>query len=138
MILSQAEMFKILGVENRIRIIELLKEKGPLGVNELSETLGVTPSAVSQHLKILRHAGLVRNERNGYWVPYKINEEALEQCQELLSKVCSCGCKGTGRIREGELNKAQDKLALLKNWEKELQREIQEVRCRMKDLAEEK
>ncbi len=131
-------MFKILGVENRIRIIELLKEKGPLGVNELSETVGITPSAVSQHLKILRHAGLVRNERKGYWIPYKVNEEALEQCQELLSKVCSCGCKGTGRIREGELDTAQDKLVLLKNWEKELRKELQEVRCRMEELSKER
>ena len=138
MILSQAEMFKVLGVENRIRIIDLLKNKGPLGVNELSDTLKITPSAVSQHLKILRHAGLVRNERKGYWIPYKVNEEALEQCQELLSKVCSCGCKGTGRIREGELDAAQDKLALLKNWEKELQKELQEVRCRMEEIAKEK
>lgn len=138
MILSQAEMFKILGVENRIRIIELLKEKGPLGVNELSETLEITPSAVSQHLKILRHAGLVRNERKGYWIPYKVNEEALEQCQELLSKVCSCGRKGTGRIREGELDTAKDKLALLKSWEKELRQELQEVRCRMEELAKER
>ncbi len=131
-------MFKILGVENRIRIIELLKDKGALGVNELSEILGITPSAVSQHLKILRHAGLVRNERDGYWVPYKLNEDALEQCNELLSKVCSCGCKGTGRIRDGELDNAKDKLSLLENWEKELQREIQEVRSRMEDLKEEK
>jgi len=138
MTLNQAEMFKILGVENRIRIIELLKKKGPLGVNELSETLEITPSAVSQHLKILRHAGFVRNERKGYWVPYKVNEEALEQCQELLSKVCSCGCQGTGRIREGELDSAQDKLALLKNWEKELQKELQEVRCRMDELTKER
>ncbi len=134
MIHSQAEMFKILGVENRIRIIDLLKTKGPLGVNELSETLKITPSAVSQHLKILRHAGLVRNERKGYWVPYKVNEEALAQCQELLSEVCSCGCKGTGRIRDGELDGAQDKLALLKNWEKELQKELQEVRHQMEAL----
>lgn len=138
MALNQAEMFKILGVENRIRIIELLKKRGPLGVNELSETLEITPSAVSQHLKILRHAGFVRNERKGYWVPYKVNEEALEQCQELLSEVCSCGCQGTGRIREGELDSAQDKLALLKNWEKELQKELQEVRCRIEELAKER
>lgn len=138
MALDQAEMFKILGVENRIRIIELLKKRGPLGVNELSETLEITPSAVSQHLKILRHAGFVRNERKGYWVPYKVNEEALEICQELLSRVCSCGCQGTGRIREGELDSVQDKLALLKNWEKELQKELQEVRCRIEELAKER
>jgi DNA-binding transcriptional ArsR family regulator len=70
---KQAELFKILGVETRIRIIELLKQKGPLGANEMSEILGVTPSAVSQHLKILKHAGLVRNERKGYWIPYEID-----------------------------------------------------------------
>lgn len=137
MILSQAEMFKVLGVDNRIQIIDLLKKNGPLGVNELSETLKISPSAVSQHLKILRHAGLVHSERNGYWIPYKINEEALEQCQDLLSKVCSCGCKGTGRIREGELDAAENKLDLLKNWERELQRELQEVRSRMEELAKE-
>ncbi|NOX32857.1 MAG: metalloregulator ArsR/SmtB family transcription factor [Deltaproteobacteria bacterium] len=130
-------MFKVLGVENRIQIIDLLKNNGPLGVNELSEALEVTPSAVSQHLKILRHAGLVRSERKGYWIPYKINEEALEKCQDLLSKVCSCGCKGTGKIRKGELDAAQDKKTLLKNWEKELQRELNEVRSRLEELAEE-
>ncbi len=138
MILKQAEMFKILGVENRIRIIDLLKEKGPLGVNELSETLKITSSAVSQHLKILRHAGLVRNERKGYWVPYRVNEEALEKCHELLSQVCSCGCKGSGKIRDGELDSAPDKLDLLKNWEKELEKELEEVRGRMDELDKKK
>ncbi len=138
MALSQAELFKTLGVETRIRIIELLKENGPMGVNELSRTLKVTPSAVSQHLKILRHAGLVRNERKGYWIPYKINIEALEQCRQVISEVCSCGCKGSGLIRENELDAAQDKLALLRNWEKELQKELDEVRCRIESLTKQK
>ncbi len=138
MVLSQAELFKTLGVETRIRIIELLKENGQMGVNELSQTLKVTPSAVSQHLKILRHAGLVRNERKGYWIPYKINIEALEQCRQVISKVCSCGCEGSGLIREKELDAAQDKLALLRNWEKELQKELDEVRCRIESLTEQK
>ncbi|MEW6666328.1 MAG: metalloregulator ArsR/SmtB family transcription factor [Thermodesulfobacteriota bacterium] len=138
MALSQAELFKVLGVETRIRIIDLLKQKGPLGVNELSGALGVTASAVSQHLKILKHAGLVRNERKGYWIPYEVNTEALEQCQEILSRVCTCGCKGTGRVREAELGASQDKLALLKKWEKELLREMNEVRCRIEELEKEK
>ncbi|NIA15253.1 MAG: metalloregulator ArsR/SmtB family transcription factor, partial [Nitrospiraceae bacterium] len=70
---KQAEFFKVLSVESRIKIIALLKRKGPLGVNELSESLGITPSAVSQHLKVLRYAGLVRSERKGYWLPYEID-----------------------------------------------------------------
>ena len=68
---KQADLFKVLGVNTRIRIIELLKQKGPLGANEMSEMLGITPSAVSQHLKILKHAGLVRNERKGIGYPMK-------------------------------------------------------------------
>lgn len=132
---KQAELFKVLGVESRIRIIDLLKQKGPLGVNELSEALGITPSAVSQHLKVLRYAGLVRSERKGYWLPYQIDEAALDQCGELLSQVCTCGCKGTGRVGEAELEKADDKLTLLKKYEKELRKELEEVQTRIKDLA---
>lgn len=131
---DQAELFKVLGVETRLRIIEFLKQKGPLGVNELADTLGVTASAVSQHLKILKHAGLVRNERKGYWIPYAVDEDALEQCREMLSKVCTCGCKGTGRVREAELGASGDKLELLKKWESELQKELNEIRCRIEEL----
>jgi len=129
-----AELFKVLGVESRIRIIDLLKQKGPLGVSELSEVLGITPSAVSQHLKVLRYAGLVRSERKGYWLPYEIDPAALEQCRELLADVCTCGCRGTGRVREAELEKAEDKLSLLKKYERELNKELEEVRSRIREI----
>ena len=131
---KQAELFKVLGVESRIKIIELLKERGPLGVIELSETLGITPSAVSQHLKILRHAGLVRSERKGYWIPYDIDPEMLEQCGGLLSEVCNCGCRGTCRARNVQLEKAEDDLALLMRRERELQEELEKVRARIEDI----
>jgi DNA-binding transcriptional ArsR family regulator len=131
---KKAELFKVLGLDSRIRIIELLKEKGPLGANEMSEMLGVTPSAVSQHLKILKHAGLVRNERKGYWIPYEINPGALEKCGEFLSSVCTCGCKGTGRFREAEVNDAEDKVAVLRKYERELEEEIKKVRAQIEVL----
>ena len=131
---KQAELFKVLGVDTRIKIIEFLKEKGPLGANEMAGMLGITPSAVSQHLKVLKHAGLVRNERKGYWIPYDIDPDALEECGELLSTVCKCGCKGAGRIREAELNQTQDKVAVLKKYERELLEELKKVRTRIEDL----
>ncbi len=134
---KQAELFKVLGVESRIKILELLKSKGPLGANELSEKLGITPSAVSQHLKILRLAGLVRNERQGYWIPYEIDPVALEKCGELLSTICTCDCKGTGQFREAEVNAAADKAAVLRKYEKELEEEIKKVKARIEALAKE-
>jgi DNA-binding transcriptional ArsR family regulator len=132
---KQAELFKVLGVESRIRIIDLLKQKGPLGVNKMSELLGITPSAVSQHLRVLKHAGLVRNERKGYWIPYEVDPVALEECRELLSGVCTCGCEGTCRLDRAELKEPQDKVALLRDYEKELQNELQKVQARIEELT---
>jgi DNA-binding transcriptional ArsR family regulator len=133
---KQADLFKILGVDTRIRIIELLKKSGPLGANDMAGKLGITPSAVSQHLKILKHAGLVRNERKGYWIPYEINPDALEKCGEFLSSICTCGCKGTGKFRETELENVEDhnKIALLEKYEKELQKELGKVQTQIKAL----
>lgn len=137
MIGSQAELFKVLGVESRISIIELLKRNGSLCVNEMSEAMGISPSAVSQHLKILKYAGLVRNERKGYWRPYEVDPAALERCKELLSEVCNCGCIGPGRVREAGLNKAQNRLSFLRDYERELQNELEDIQARIKDLQAE-
>ena len=131
---KQAGLFKVLSVESRIKIIDLLKTKGPLGVSQLSKALGITHSAVSQHLKALRYAGLVSSERKGYWLPYEIDQAALDQCRELLAEVCTCGCNGTGLVREAELEKVEDKLSLLKKYEQELKKELKEVQARIKEI----
>ena len=131
---KQAELFKVLGLETRIKIIELLKQKGPLGVNEMSGILGITPSAVSQHLKILRHAGLVRNERKGYWIPYEIDPIALEKCGELLSTVCTCGCKGDARFQGTQRGSSEERFASLSKYESELKAELKRVQNQIKEM----
>src|SRR3989304_4532579 len=80
-----AELFKILSVDKRIEIIELLK-KEPMSVNALAEALGITQSAVSQHLRVLKGAGLVKNERQGYWIYYSLNRDTLEKCRQRMAK----------------------------------------------------
>jgi DNA-binding transcriptional ArsR family regulator len=51
-------------------------------VNALAFKLGVTQSAVSQHLRVLKSAGLVKGERRGYRVHYFIDREVLAQAQK--------------------------------------------------------
>ncbi len=131
-----SEIFKVLGVETRVKIIELLKSKGPLGSKNIAGLVGITPAAVSQHLRTLRQAGLVRSERKGYWIPYSIDEEALENCREVLNEVCTCGCEGTGKFREKELNDSSSKS--LKRYEKELRKELRIVRERIKEMESKK
>ena len=130
------EMFKALAVETRVKIIELLKSEGPLGAKNIAGQIGVTPAAVSQHLKILRQVGLVRSERKGYWIPYSIDEEALENCGQLLSNICTCGCQGTGNFREIELNSAS--LESLKEYEQTLENELNATRERVKEVESKK
>ena len=130
--LDPAEMFKVLGVGTRIEIIKLLKSKGALGVKNMAEVLDISPSAVSQHLKVLRQAGLVRNERKGYWIPYSIDEEELEKCRCILNEVCTCGCKGTPGLKKAGLSKAS--LACLEKYEKELEKELKNVRKKISEV----
>src|SRR3972149_332400 len=130
--LAPAEIFKVLAVETRVKIIDLLKSKGPLGVKNIAELVGITPAAISQHLKILRQSGLVRSERKGYWIPYSLDEEALENCRQILKEECTCGCRGTGKFKEKELNKTS--LESLMKYKKELQNEIRTVQERIKEI----
>jgi ArsR family transcriptional regulator, arsenate/arsenite/antimonite-responsive transcriptional repressor len=86
-----AEIFKALSDPTRFRLLKLLSscqpgvcQGGPLCVNALSNRLGVTQSAVSQHLRILKHAGLVRGERHGSFMHYSIDPKGFEQCKAGL------------------------------------------------------
>ena len=86
-----AELFKILSVDKRIEIVELLKKEA-MSVNVLADALGITQSAVSQHLRVLKGAGLVNDERQGYWIYYSLNKDVLEKCRQRLNRICTCGC----------------------------------------------
>lgn len=85
-----AEIFKALSDPTRLRLIKLLSEcapgkcPGPLCVNALAHRVGVSQSAVSQHLRVLRQAGLVRGERRGYHVHYSLDRDRLEQYKARL------------------------------------------------------
>jgi len=85
---QQAAVFAILSDPTRLRLIKLLcRQWGSraLCVNALANLLGVTQSAVSQHLRILKSLGLVKGERRGYHIHYFINSDALERCRNLVS-----------------------------------------------------
>jgi DNA-binding transcriptional ArsR family regulator len=130
--IEPSEIFKVLSVETRVKILELLKAHGPSGAKDIAATIGVTTAAVSQHLKILKQAGLVRSERKGYWIPYSIDEKAMENCRQILNEVCTCGCQGTGKFREVELERSN--LESLKKYEEELKNELNTVGQRVKEL----
>lgn len=77
---------KALSDPTRLRIFLLLTEK-TLCVNAIVNFLGISQPAVSQHLKILREADLVRVERRGYWMHYSANLEKIREFMDILSEI---------------------------------------------------
>ena len=129
-----SEIFKVLGVATRIKIIHLLKSKGPIGAKYIAEQLGITPAAASQHLKILKHAGFVTSERDGYRIPYSINVETMGHCQQIMMDVCACDCHG----RMGHHKRASDDLNLesLIAYKEELEKELKIIEKKIGKLEQ--
>jgi DNA-binding transcriptional ArsR family regulator len=73
-------------------MIDLLKRHS-LCVNALAKSLGITPAAVSQHLRVMRDSGIVTAEKRGYFVHYRINEEELELWREAAEDLLKAGNK---------------------------------------------
>lgn len=73
-----SKVFKALGEPTRLRIIKMLSVQG-MCVCELSETLNMLQPRVSQHLKVLKEAGLLQEQKEGYWVCYSLNREIIDQ-----------------------------------------------------------
>jgi ArsR family transcriptional regulator len=76
-------IFKALADETRFRIINLLLTHD-LCVGALAAHLNISKAAVSQHLQILRKAGLVRGEKRGYWTHYIVDKSAIRKIAEDL------------------------------------------------------
>ena len=71
-------MLKALGEPTRLSIFQQLLIRKHC-VRSLSRKLGITESAVSQHMKVLKEAGLVYGERYGYHIHYLPKQEALDE-----------------------------------------------------------
>ena len=84
---EQVAVLKALADPTRLKLVGLLchqHDPDSLCVNALAELLGISQSAVSQHLRILKGIGLVRGERRGYRIHYVIDNQAVEHCHEII------------------------------------------------------
>jgi DNA-binding transcriptional ArsR family regulator len=67
-----ARLLRALGAPERLRIVQVLRE-GPRNVSELAEQLDLKMVNLSHHLTVLRHAGIVRDDKQGRFVVYSLN-----------------------------------------------------------------
>ena len=71
----------------RQQMVKMLDEKGRLTVTEIYVQLRLEQSVASQHLAILRRAGIVRTERDGKFIYYHVNYSRLEQINHFVDQL---------------------------------------------------
>jgi ArsR family transcriptional regulator len=81
-----AGIFKVLSIDARVRIVELLKRRSRC-VTELTAPLGITQAATSQHLRVLRDAGIVRWQKQGFHVYYYLDKRNLARLSKALNQL---------------------------------------------------
>ena len=91
-------VFKALGDPTRLKILDLLRARGRsccdlvareergLCACDIEGAVGLSQSAVSHHMDLLRRAGLVEADKRGRWIFYRRNEAALAAVAEAVAR----------------------------------------------------
>lgn len=90
-----AGRFQALSDEKRLRILEVLST-GERCVCDVQADLRVSQSLLSFHLKVLKDAGLVSDRRDGRWVQYSLDTDALEDLAVRLEELARRGREAGG------------------------------------------
>ena len=101
-IIRFADMFTALGTESRLHIMQLLLSAHPDGmvVGEIQSELDISASNLSHHLDKLKNEGLVKVQREGTFLRYIADTEAL---QELLTFLYAECCTRNKAIKPGSI-----------------------------------
>ena len=83
---SAAKRFRALADPKRLEILGLLSD-GELCVCDIADTLRISQSLLSFHLRTLKDAGFVTDRRDGRWVHYSLADEALAEISAIVDDV---------------------------------------------------
>ena len=75
--MSENNIFKVLSDQQRRDILVMLKQ-GRMNAGEIAEKLGITPAALSYHLKLLKSANLIMEYRQKNFIYYEINTTVFD------------------------------------------------------------
>ncbi len=87
-----AGIFKLLSVGARVRIVQALKRRA-MCVTELTSQLGISQEATSQHLRVLREAGIIWFQKRGFHVYYSLDKQNMASMHKAVSALYEPGYK---------------------------------------------
>lgn len=81
-----SEILRALAHPLRLKILEFIDQNDAINVNKIYNTLKLEQSITSQHLRILRLAGIVDTEREGKYIHYSINYDRVKNTVESIQR----------------------------------------------------
>jgi len=108
-----ADFCKVFSVDTRVKIVNLLRNRA-LCVGALTARLDVTQGAISQHLRILRSAGLVNAEKRGCFMHYSIPEDVLRKKRATIERFLDTEQKAASQKPRKEKSKGGKKCVMRK------------------------
>lgn len=85
-----SRMMKTIGHPSRLLIVDLLLKRGKLPVRDISETIDISQSNTSQHLKALEDIEILYSERQGTSVFYGILNMSVAKLMKCVNECASC------------------------------------------------
>lgn len=96
----EADIFKALADPNRRLMLERLAGGGELNATALRQGFEISQPALSQHIAVLRAAGLIRERREGRHVHYAVNPDGMAPLTDWLSRYRAFWPERLGRLKE--------------------------------------
>jgi len=115
------DVFYALAEPTRRSIMELLASNGALAATDIANNFNTSPPAISQHLKVLREANLVRVEKRAQHRIYQINPGAMQELETWMERITARWNErfdALDRLLAAEKNKTTkiNKLKKIKTW----------------------
>ena len=82
--MAHDDLFKALADANRRKILKLLGKQDSMTAGEIAGQFTISQPAISDHLKILRNAGLIYPEKRGQFIYYQLNASVMQEMTALV------------------------------------------------------
>ena len=96
---NAAPVFAALGDETRLRLVDQLCHDGPATITRLTRDAPITRQAITKHLRVMEHAGLVRCSRLGRESYWELDQRRLKEAQRNLALISAQWDDALGRLR---------------------------------------
>lgn len=96
---ASAALFAALGDQKRLWLVSRLCGEGPVSITRLASGARITRQAVTKHLRVMEHAGLVQSSRRGRERVWQLDLRKLEEARRYLNQISAQWDQALERLR---------------------------------------